>query len=447
MTSRTALYGFLAALSLLVSGMVVAPQAAFAASATYPTTPTANEVVHTDSVTISGRFTSDADVKQVRITVCVPTGTTCGTYLQAPSSGALGSVWVSMPAALTFDAGSTLSGTYSLTVSNLPNNTYRVGAYVVDAVTKTGPRSTTDFTVEATPVSPQNPSPGYVTVLWGRSNWQVAWGSGCTTTAGALTLEDAAKELAAHKLFGVGGVVINRTQETQRTCFGNYVTQPSWDDLARLRDVYGWRFVSQGMGYSNMTLMQTDEERYAESVATLPVLESHGHTRAWGAFNYPNNKQDAAAQAVVTKAFAFGRKYGKGTNTKASVSAYPYVMSTASVNGGRCTNPALPCSTMKVANNRVTTTVPSLASLLSPKDSSQWNVVQFYRLVEGRQGAMGDAYAWDCSSPSWTDRWTSQPEIYCVESLREVLNSRTTTSVAVDPATMAETWGVLPSGR
>ena len=296
------------------------------------------------------------------------------------------------------------------------------------------------------------PAPGYITIIWGRTNWQAASGTDCAntgdgTTGVTRTLEQNAQDLQVRGLYGVGGVVVNRTQEASRTCFNNYVIQPSWSDLAMLRDTYGWKFISQGMNYSNMTLMTTDTQRYNESGATLPIFELHGHTSAWGAFNYANNKQDLAAQKVVTKYFAFGRKYGTGTNTRATASAFPYIMNTNSVNGGRCSNPALPCYNMTVVNDRRTTSPMLLASILSPA-ADQWGVVQFYRLVDGKQGKIGDSFAWDCTSANWQDRWSSQPEIYCRSNFLLALDSRTTSAVVADPATVANSWGmVLPQYR
>ncbi len=298
-----------------------------------------------------------------------------------------------------------------------------------------------------TSASTQGTAPGMITIIWGRTNWQAANGKGCTNTTGTRTLEQNAQDLKDRGLFGVGGVVVARTAETDRSCFNNYVIQPSWSDLAMLRDTYNWKFISQGMNYANMTLMTTDDQRYNESGATLPILEAHGHANAWGAFNYANNKQDLAAQKVVTKYFAFGRKYGNGFNKRAAAVKFPYIMNTNSVNGGRCNNDKLPCYNMEVVNSRRTTSPAILAQTLSPT-ADQWGVVQFYRLVEGTYGKMGDAFAWDCSSANWQDRWTSQPELYCRENFLYALDNRTNGATVADPATVANAWGMtLPSAR
>ena len=63
------------------------------------------------------------------------------------------------------------------------------------------------------------------------------------------------------------------------------------------------------MTYTRMTTLTTNAQRYRESGATLPILAGRGHTKAWGAFFYPDDEQDLAAQRVVSRYFAFGRLY------------------------------------------------------------------------------------------------------------------------------------------
>ena len=190
------------------------------------------------------------------------------------------------------------------------NNTVRIVLTTMAAAVITSIFSSMIVPLAPTVSAVDAPAPGYITIMWGRTNWQAANGAGCAVTTGTRTLEQNAQDLNARGLCGVGGVVVSRTDETNRTCFANYVIKPSWDDLAMLRDTYNWKFISQDMNYSNMTVVTTNAQRYNESGATLPILESHGHTRAWGAFNYANNKQDLAAQNIVTQYFSFGRKYG-----------------------------------------------------------------------------------------------------------------------------------------
>lgn len=287
---------------------------------------------------------------------------------------------------------------------------------------------------------------GYVTIIWGRTAWQAAKGNGCTDTTGTRTLLQNADDMKARGLFGVGGVIIKRTPDTGNPCFANYMKSTSWANMAKLRDDYNWKFISQGMNYDNMTEMTSDSERYNESGATIAQLSAKGHDRSWGAFSYANNKQNTAAQKVVTKYFAFGRKYGNGQNTKSSATKFPYTMSTNSVNGGRCNNPRLECYNMAMKNDRRTTTVTEIAETLSPT-KGKWGVVQFYRLVEGKRGSLGKGFVWDCTSSDWRNRWTGDPELFCRESFLEALDKRKNGAVATDPATVAETWGRIPAAR
>lgn len=298
---------------------------------------------------------------------------------------------------------------------------------------------------------------GFITIIWGRSNWQATQANKgkCVVVPGARTLQQNADDLLKFKdgrgrpLRGVGGVVVNRTAETGHPCFRGYTTQASWADMNVLKNApYNWTFISQGMNYRNLnppiepgTPDITDEEIIEESLDTLPLLYSRGHTRAWGAFNYPNNKQDARAQRIVTREFAFGRRYAQVINRKSAVTSFPYTMHTLSVTGGRCFARGLPCSNFPIKNERVTISVDHVANLLSP-GPDQWGVVQFYRLVEGKRGAIGDGLSWDCTDPRWERRWTSQPEIYCRESFLDALRKRRGSAEYADPATVAQRWGV-----
>ena len=286
---------------------------------------------------------------------------------------------------------------------------------------------------------------GYISLLWGRSNWQVATGPGCTTHyPGARTLADNAADLAARGMSATAMVVVSRTKDSGHPCFSNYTEQASWADLRALADTYGWSVTSQGMHYANMTQMTTDAQRYAESAATLPILAERGYPRAWGAFAFANNKRDAPAVALVSRYFGFLRKYGGGLNTRASSTTAPYTMNTLSINGGRCHNPALPCYLMKTAGDTRTTDRALITAALRP-GPERWGVVQAYRLVEGAQGRIGEGTAWDCTSADWRDRWTSQAEIFCRNSYLEAIDTRDRAAIVTDPTTVAEAWGRSPA--
>lgn len=301
---------------------------------------------------------------------------------------------------------------------------------------------------------------GFITIMWGRSNWQATQANQgqCVVVPDTRTLKQNADDLLGFRdgkgqpLYAVGGVVVNRTAESGHPCYSGYTTQASWTDLKLLQQApYHWEFVSQGMNYVNMNPQPdpedpdwediSDEELVHESLATLPILKSKRFGRAWGAFNYPNNKQDERAQLVVTQGFAFGRKYGQILNSKPQVSKFPHAMQTLSVTGGRCVARGLPCSSFAIKNDKVTVSVDHVANLLSP-GPGQWGVVQFYRLVQGKRGTTGQGFAWDCTSPDWKKRWTSQPELYCRESFLEALRKRRGQAEIADPAKVAQRWGI-----
>lgn len=285
--------------------------------------------------------------------------------------------------------------------------------------------------------------PGYVSLLLGRANWSVASGTDCQTRySGALTMEDIAQDLSSRGVTATAQAVVTRTLETTRFCQG-YVEMASWQDLRRMQDVYGWSVTSQGMTYADMTQMTSDEQRFQESAATVAIFAAHGFPRAWGSFAFANNKQDPAALALVQKYFGFLRIYGMQPNTRPSATTAPFRMLTWSINGGRCRNPSLPCATMAVTANRQMAERTRLQAAMNPAPG-EWSVIQIYRLVQGRQGRIGDKFAWDCEASDWRDRWTSQPEIYCRTSFLEALDGRCRTAIFTDPATMAQLWDRVP---
>jgi hypothetical protein len=288
------------------------------------------------------------------------------------------------------------------------------------------------------------PDGGYLTIMFGRTNYQALVG-GAPVGGKTKTIFDAANALKSRGLSACGGVVINRTEETNRKIISNYYSSVSWGDMANLRDNYGWQFVSQGMTYANMTTMANDTERYNESGATLPIFESHGHDNAWGMFCYPNDLQNADSMRVVTKYFAFGRKYSDNTNTSSSATPYPYKAYTKSINGGRCNNTSLTCNTMTILpHDRLTDSPEVIAAHMSPPPG-QWNIIQFYRFVDGTNGTLaGGTRNWDCSSADWRDRWTGTGELYPWKSFLEALDLRTTRATCVHPAEMANMWGRGP---
>lgn len=419
-----------------------------AAAATGPSTtitePSAGSTAENGRVTIRGRYASTSKVTAVTVVLCRPNSpTTCKDYLLASTNGAFATRWRGILTRLTPDSTAGTTGAWSVTLTGLPTAKLRVAAFATDSTTPKGPSTLLDFAVKA----PEDPS--FISILWGRANWSAAGGVGCVNRPdNARTLEQNAIDLAALGLPAVAQVVTSRVHETKHLCPDNFALESSWADLARLRASYGWSLTSQSNTYPNLTTL-SDAGIIAESTGSLPSFTSRGHDRAWGAFAYPNNKQDARVQKIVLRSFAFGRVYSSEINSRATATTFPYPMRTLSVNGGRCHNAALPCSRMAVTNNRLTTSPHVIAKMLKP-GPGKWGVVQFYRIVDGVESTMGMNLAWDCSSPHWEDRWTSQPELYCRETMLQALALRNKSAIAADPAAVALSWGRTPwrtSGR
>lgn len=401
------------------------------------TAPSAGGTVRGTSVAVKGGYWASTTVKEVRVALCkLDAKDMCTAYLSNAATGAFVTPYRSLPATLT--RASQVNGGFALTGTDLPAGRYRAAAFVVSADTPKGPPHQVIFTL----AKDEEPTNGFISIGFGRSQWSAATGTNCNVVpAGARTLEQNLIDLQARGLTAQGGVIINRTQQNARSCFQKQILQPSWNDLIRLRETYGFTAVSQGMNYADMTKMTTDAQRFQESGATLPIFTSKGFTRAVGMFNYPNDKMDADANRVVSNNFLFGRKYGTSVNTRAQVMTYPYLVKTISVMGGQCNNRNLACYTMPVKNNKRTAPPTRLAQILRPK-ANEWGVLQFYRIVEGSYGTMGGKdIAWDCTSSDWRNRWTSHPEMYCRNSFLEALDGRSETATNADPVKVAQAWG------
>lgn len=178
--------------------------------------------------------------------------------------------------------------------------------------------------------------PAYLTLLFSRVQWIQA-NSQCVLYPGAVPLEQVAQALSARGLTATGTVVVDRTGETDRLC-ENAIVYSGWEDLAKLRDSYGWNFVSHGMSYSDMTTL-TPAQQQVESGGSLSPLADHGHDRAWGLFAYANNRfTNTIQRTVVSECFAYGRPYLAGTNQLA-LQASPWFADTNSITGGACNLP------------------------------------------------------------------------------------------------------------
>jgi hypothetical protein len=191
------------------------------------------------------------------------------------------------------------------------------------------------------------------------------------------------------------------------------------------------------MTHDNITKM-TPAQQHEESCGSLAPLAVHGHTRAAGLFAYGGNHSNSTIQRdVVSTCFAYGRRYWDSGNVRSEMKP-PWFQRTISVNGGRCHDATLPCADLAVRNNRVYTLPEELVAAL-PSTDDEWTVIQYYRLVSGTT-TLG-TWSWDCTSPDVRKHWTSDPEIYCYDDFRRVLDAVPEQVATVDPATVAAAWG------
>jgi hypothetical protein len=314
----------------------------------------------------------------------------------------------------------------------------------LDQVTLVGGRDVRDDLVSCEEVIGGGDAPpadgAFLTLHFGRSQWEQRDATCSTALPNSKTLLEVAQELKGRGLTGVGHAVVDRTSSNSTRICENRFAYPTWDDLAQLRDDYGWTFVSAGRSYADMTQL-TREQQVAESCGSLDEFRAHGHNRANGLFAYPNNKLTPEIQAnVVSRCFAFGRKYGRGINAR-SKDVAPHFQSTVSFNGGACNDATQSCSDPATHGGRVYELPSSVAARMKP-EANRWVAVQFYRFVVGsRDDPTDPSFAWDCSSPDVTRHWTSKAEIYCWEDYRTALDQISPNVIVTDPLTVARAWG------
>ena len=276
----------------------------------------------------------------------------------------------------------------------------------------------------------------YLTLMFGRTNWQAVARTGCQPLPGAVPLDQVSAALVARGLRATGAVVVNRTRETTNFC-DSFVKYPSWQQLAQLRDQDGWTFVSAGTNYTDVTQL-TPEQQQANTCGSLPTFVNHGHLRAWGMYAYPNDKSNATVQSnVVSNCFSYGRKYGQGSISFSNLTS-PWFQVTNTINGGPCNDNALPCYNYPAIRTRRYMPPTKLGTLMNP-GTDVWSTVQMYRLVTGAYA--NEDHKWDCTSPDWRAHWTNQHELYCFNDYLMALDTISPHVVVTDPATVATSWG------
>lgn len=275
----------------------------------------------------------------------------------------------------------------------------------------------------------------YVTLLFSRSAITAADACAADSTNVVPLDTGVAPELARRGLVGTGTVQTGLTQEHTRACtHGRKTLVASWDDLATLRDQWGWSFVSHSRTYPQNWDTMTQRQQWDESCGTILDLLAHGHTRADGLFAYPHNQWTVEAQTnVISTCFAFGRRYAGGATTRAAVTTPPYWANTQQVGGGNCNVAGAMCSGVSDLPYRSPVKLAGQMAALKP---GQWLDLQAYVLVKGTRAGL-----WDCTSSDWHFHWTNDWERYCWNDYLRILDAIPQGAVTTDPKTIAQAWG------
>src|SRR5262249_44704713 len=102
---------------------------------------------------------------------------------------------------------------------------------------------------------PPSPRPGYLTVLFGRSVVGSATAA-CGLGPGAVSLFTIADLLKARGIAATSNATVSQVG----TC-GGTIRYATWDELATLRDTYGWTLTSRGMTTRDLaTLSPADQQ-------------------------------------------------------------------------------------------------------------------------------------------------------------------------------------------
>jgi hypothetical protein len=279
-------------------------------------------------------------------------------------------------------------------------------------------------------------SPPYLTLLFSRSAITAADNCVANDTGVARLDTVVAPELAGRGIAGTGTVETGVTLQSAPSCLHwKQTLGASWDQLAMLRDSYGWSFVSHSRSYAQNLASLSPQDQWNETCGSIQDMERHGQTRGDGLFAYPNNKWDLTVQTnVVATCFAFGRRYGSGLTTRASGTTSPYWQSTRGISGGKCRNSALACSTMSTLTGYASP--DSVAAAIRGLRPDQWLTLQTYLLVTGSRPGL-----WDCTSANWQDHWSNDAERYCWSDYKRILDATPSAVVVTDPKTVAQAWG------
>jgi hypothetical protein len=268
-------------------------------------------------------------------------------------------------------------------------------------------------------------------------SYMPAWGSTtCAPVPGILTLSQIAQDLQTRGMTATAAAVVAFTKPAESCIAGEIYA--SWADLQSLNARYGWKVVSAGMTYSNITTM-TPAQQLAESCGSLPSFTAEG-LNANGVFAYPNNWWNTIVQTnVVSTCFDYGRNYKNVANNESTMNP-DGIQNTIGIVGGACDTAGVPCyASIPGQKNKRYENPATFESLAGREGSGQWIDLQFYKLVTG--SSSDGTLSWDCTGSDPTLHWTSQPELYCQKDFDAILNSVPAGVVVTDPASVAAAWG------
>lgn len=273
-----------------------------------------------------------------------------------------------------------------------------------------------------------------------------------------LTLDEVAERLAARPRAVplTGNVYLELIREDERSCGTSDRSYPSWSDLERYRDDYGWTFVSGGYDYTNLVTATFPLRNRLGEVATLEenicgslsVFAERGFLGADGLFPYPNNKRtDSMQRDVTSTCYSFGRQYDEDPTVRdvpvlsqTDLETQLWYQRTMSVTGGNCSEASgLPCATLL---DQKQYDRPQRMRDLIDVESGTWATLQFYTFAEGSR-TEGDWPRWNCEGPE-SEHWTSVSEMYCWNDFVSVLDAIPEEARVVDPAMVADAWGRSP---
>jgi hypothetical protein len=306
--------------------------------------------------------------------------------------------------------------------------------FVVTATDRNGIKFKSTVVLDVSDSSGQ----AFLTLLAGRTADAVA--VSCRPLAGAVPITQVADSLHQLGISGVGAVVTGWIQEVTHACVESAI-YPSWAELASMRDVDGWSFVSEGPDHGDVTSL-TPAQQYAAACGSLLPLLAHGHTRPWGLFAYPSNNFTMTMQTTITdRCYAYGRTYRPRRNHLEDL-GFPYLQNSVNIDGGACNDLSQPCAT--VLQKRYFS-LDRLGQLMQ-SGPGEWTVLQSYKFVTGKSGGLTSATpAWDCTSPDWHEHWSNSLEVYCWNDYLGAVKTIPSSVTVTDPASVAAAWNQRPA--